>query len=305
MEKIGWQVERLPGCQIFIKRLPLTYSIIKIQRPDKIPFEEIERLGKRYRALFVKLEPSQISDCQKLSRYGYQTDKSPLVPTKTWQLDLRGPEDKIFSQMAKDARYAIRKTEKNSLRTIIRRAEVGTKIFSGTKDSFLKNFVPPRAPADEQLVPSLSDFISLWHKNAQSRGFWVPIKKEIQALYEAFGKDACLLLDYHSNDLNHRTRLLAGALIIFSNQTAYYFHAASSPEGRKMSAPYLIVWEAIKLAKKRGCKIFDFEGIYDERFPNKSWLGFTHFKKSFGGKEIEYPGCFIKFYNPILRLLPI
>lgn len=47
-------------------------------------------------------------------------------------------------------------------------------------------------------------------------------------------------------------------------------------------------------AKKRGCKIFDFEGIYDERFPNKSWLGFTHFKKSFGGYEVSYPGTYTK-----------
>jgi lipid II:glycine glycyltransferase (peptidoglycan interpeptide bridge formation enzyme) len=47
-----------------------------------------------------------------------------------------------------------------------------------------------------------------------------------------------------------------------------------------------------------GCKIFDFEGIYDSRFPIKSWLGFTHFKKQFGGNEIAYPGCYIKFRLP-------
>ncbi len=51
--------------------------------------------------------------------------------------------------------------------------------------------------------------------------------------------------------------------------------------------------DAILLAKKSGCKVFDFDGIYDERFPIKTWLGFTKFKKGFGGKEIEYPGCYI------------
>jgi lipid II:glycine glycyltransferase (peptidoglycan interpeptide bridge formation enzyme) len=55
-----------------------------------------------------------------------------------------------------------------------------------------------------------------------------------------------------------------------------------------------MVWYGILWGKKRGAKMFDFEGIYDSRFPNKSWLGFTHFKKSFGGKEVEYPGCFVK-----------
>jgi len=53
-----------------------------------------------------------------------------------------------------------------------------------------------------------------------------------------------------------------------------------------------------KLAKKMGCKIFDFEGIYDDRFPLKSWLGFSRFKKSFGGLEVEYPGAYSKFLLP-------
>ena len=44
-----------------------------------------------------------------------------------------------------------------------------------------------------------------------------------------------------------------------------------------------------------GAKILDFEGIFDERFPNKKWKGFTHFKKSFAGYEVEYPGAFSKF----------
>jgi lipid II:glycine glycyltransferase (peptidoglycan interpeptide bridge formation enzyme) len=51
-----------------------------------------------------------------------------------------------------------------------------------------------------------------------------------------------------------------------------------------------LVWEALKLAKKRGCRIFDFEGIYDERFPKAaaSWKGFTKFKEGFGGEKIVY-----------------
>jgi lipid II:glycine glycyltransferase (peptidoglycan interpeptide bridge formation enzyme) len=61
-----------------------------------------------------------------------------------------------------------------------------------------------------------------------------------------------------------------------------------------------LVWEAIKRAKKMGCRTFDFEGIDDPRFPIRAWRGFSHFKKSFGGKEIDYPGCFKKarsFFN--------
>ena len=45
----------------------------------------------------------------------------------------------------------------------------------------------------------------------------------------------------------------------------------------------------------------DLEGVYDERFPNKKWLGFTHFKKCFGGKEKEYPGTYTRTRFPFKK----
>jgi len=82
---------------------------------------------------------------------------------------------------------------------------------------------------------------------------------------------------------------LAGALFLFNKDKSHYWEAASTRKGNRLSAPSLLVWEGIKIARQKGCKIFDLEGIYDERFPNKSWLGFTHFKKEFGGKQVEFP----------------
>jgi len=280
LKKIGWQVEKLQiangRLQIFIKNLPFIGSIIKIQRPEKIPFEKIDNIAKKYRALFVKLEPKQCNNrvIEQLSHHGYKPS-SPVLPTKTLQLDLTSSQEQIFSKFKKDARYEIKKAERNNLRLLI---------------SQYPNIL-------------ISNFVSLWQKNAWSRGFWLPIKKEIESLYQAFDKNAYLLTASYYNNIYYHSKLLAGALIVIYDNVAYYFYAASSPEGKKLSASYLVVWEAIKLAKRKGCRIFDFEGIYDERFPNKSWLGFTHFKKSFGGKEVEYPGSFIKFFNPILKFL--
>lgn len=91
----------------------------------------------------------------------------------------------------------------------------------------------------------------------------------------------------------------AGAIFLLADSIAYYWQAFTSKGGRGKLTQYKIVWEGILWAKKMGAKVFDFEGIYDERFPNKSWLGFTHFKKSFGGYEVEYPGAFIKNRIPL------
>jgi hypothetical protein len=122
-------------------------------------------------------------------------------------------------------------------------------------------------------------------KNAKGFTKYTPSKKELSAMLHCFKND-CLFLTTPNGS--------AGAIFLKTESIAYYWQAFTSKIGRKELAQYKIVWAGIHWAKKAGCKIFDFEGIYDERFPNKSWLGFTHFKKSFGGSVVEHPGAFVK-----------
>jgi hypothetical protein len=132
-------------------------------------------------------------------------------------------------------------------------------------------------------------FYKIWQKSAKRKGLWIPKNKEYKSLVSVFGgKTFCITI----NDM-------AGALVLTHKKTAFYYYAGSTKEGTALNLPYQIVWEAMKEAKKRGCRVWDFEGVYDSRWPNKGWLGFSHFKKSFGGKEIEFPGSFEKWRWPI------
>ncbi|MBI2008498.1 peptidoglycan bridge formation glycyltransferase FemA/FemB family protein [Candidatus Amesbacteria bacterium] len=128
-------------------------------------------------------------------------------------------------------------------------------------------------------------FYDIWRKSARRKNLWIPNEKEYKALIESFGKK-CFCLTINDE---------AGAVILMHKKTAYYYYAGSAV---KSDLPYPVVWEAIKEAKKRGCRIWDFEGVYDSRWPNKGWRGFSHFKKSFGGKGVEFPGCFTKWLWP-------
>ncbi len=264
MEKIGWRTEELNNCQVFIKKLPLLGSFIKIQRPEKIPFSQIEKLAKKYQAFCLKIEPQNHKDIKKLKKHGYKEDKSPYAPPKTLQIDLTLSQEKILAQMKKDARYSIRKAQRNQLQLI--------------------------------KVP-LRTFHQAW-KKYNYRRLWIPSLKWLKALKNSFKNDFFQLTAKNTKS----EPILAGIILLKHDKITYYYYAFSSKEGQKLFAPYLLVWEGIKLAKNQGCQIFDFEGIEDPRFKStKSWHGFTHFKKSFGGKEIEYPGSFTKEYSPLAR----
>jgi lipid II:glycine glycyltransferase (peptidoglycan interpeptide bridge formation enzyme) len=160
----------------------------------------------------------------------------------------------------------------------------------------------------------IEKFADFWQKCARQRGMFLSQKEEIKAIYNAFGKNAVIhVASYRHIEWNEESQKqnmrsgvekyfpqdddenwLAAVLRISTKDVSYYMYAAASSEGKKLFAPTIVAWNAIKSAKNEGKKVFDFEGIFDERFPLKSWKGFTRFKRGFGGKEIEYPGCVSK-----------
>ena len=266
LKLLGWKIEKVDSCQVFIRRFPLIGSIIKIQRPEKVPaVKEILRLAKKHRAWQISIEPFKQFNNLTIQQFNnfYFHPSSPSLPSKTLYIDLTRPEEKIFATFAPAKRRAIRRATKN--RVLVRESE------------------------------NIEDFIKL--KNAQ-HGFFgriLRVNKQFRALWQAFRpQKAALLLACSSFSTFSTSSPVAGVLLFFHDQIAYYYQAASTKRGSQLAVPSLLVWEALKLAKKKGCRIFDFEGIYDPRFPQKSWLGFTKFKKGFGGREIVHPRPLVK-----------
>jgi len=259
MESIGWIVERVSGVNYFIRRLPIIGSFVKIQRPKITDFNQINRVAKKYRAFQIVIEPFDFARGKLLKKRGFKPTKSPYLPSKTVHIDLTKSEKEVLKEMHHKTRYNIKIATRNKLQV--------------TKSE------------------DIDAFVDLW-LNAQPSRKFLKLGKSIHAMHNAFGKNSHLLLAYKDN------KLLSGILMPETGYVAYYMYAAATAEGKKLFAPTLVTWETIKLAKKMGCKIFDFEGIYDDRFPLKSWLGFSRFKKSFGGLEVEYPGAYSKFLLP-------
>lgn len=271
MKLLGWEILALGRNQVFLKKIPFLGSVIKLQRPtEPISLPRLLQIARRHRAFLVKIEPNISNDERtllvKLQTNHFQPSTWALINTKTQILNLQQPTAKIFGKFKKDCRSEIKKA-------------LGFRPVIG-KNNF-------------------DDFYRLLSQSNRLKNLWTLPKSHYDHLVQSFGKNAfCINASIHQNKVP-----VAGCLVLVVRKTAYYFLAGSLPEGKQFRATYLAVWEAIREAKKRGCTLWDFEGILDERIPStRTWKGFTHFKKSFGGLEVVFPGSFTWYRHPILRL---
>jgi len=168
-----------------------------------------------------------------------------------WVLELGKSEEELLAACRKTTRYEIRRAEK-----------LAVEIVKTTSEHDLKSF------------------LTLYRATARRQGFITHLGLEEE--FQVFaGKNQALLIlaKYHGE-------LLAGAIIIFYGPQAIYHHGASLPS--KIPASYLVQWEAIREAKKRGFQVYNLWGIAPDNKPRHPWQGITLFKKGFGGHETVY-----------------
>lgn len=280
LKKIGWQVEWVGKSQVFIRQLPLiNASVIKIQRPiGPIPFAKIDRIAHQYQALCTVLEPHLLGFHQTaFLKYDYQPSKLRFAHTATIKIDLTQTQAQLWRSFSDNARRNINKAQGNQLRI---------------ETIFLKKeFDDQRFRLFYQLLKAM----------AKQKKFFITSYDDFASKMTAFKDSSILLSAYHGRSQEP----LAMLWLAYFNQVVFYVHPAITPVGYKLLANYLLVWEGLKLAKKLNLKVFDFESIYDPRFPkdHPQWQGYTEFKKRWHGTIIEYPPAWIKFYNLPFKLL--
>lgn len=218
----------------------------------------MKTIAKENNCVFVRVRPQLLNtqDSKIIFKHmGFIPAPIHLHAQLTLQLDLTRSEEEIMMQMRKNTRYELKKALSG---------DISVKISTNPED--------------------IKPFYDLQLELAKRQKF-VPFSYEY--LHEQFSvfatqNMASLLSAYH------RKSLLAQAFIIFYGNEAVYHYGVSTPAGREYPGAYLLQWEAIKEAKKRGMKRYNFWGIAHEHEKTHRFYGLSIFKRGFGGEEVEY-----------------
>ena len=219
----------------------------------------LKTIGKAEKCSFARIRPQILKNQKnqhKLSRRGFIFAPMHLHAQDTWVLDITKEEETLLKQMRKTTRYLIKKA-------------IREKVKIAQSDS-------------EEDIKTL---FALQKETARRHGF-IPFPLSFfLAHFRSFSKDNQIKIF----KAIWKKKTLSVAMIVFYGDRAVYHYSASKSAYSKIPASYLIQWEAIKEARKRDCRIYDFWGIAPENAGSKHrFAGVTLFKKGFGGYPISY-----------------
>lgn len=252
--------------------------ILKSFRPsiDESSLQEIEDYTKQRKGnLLIKLSPNIEYEESLTKKYNYLCSEKNITASKTLIRDLTETEEEIYKSFSENTRYKINRSyrEKDKI-----------EIYQNPSNYILN-----------LLCASLSE-------RQKTKNFRTYDLREIKKLRDIFKERTYVFLAYNTNN-----QLVVSNFYVGYKEKISYFTGSLNTENKNSRAGYQLINEAFKYFKKEGYKIYDFEGLSDERLPKdyQKWLGFSKFKKQFSKSEVEYPLSIIKFNSRILKLVSI
>ena len=287
-DSFGWSTHRLlsggAGALMLTRRLVPGMRIGYVPMgpvgawvPDSIP--ALASFARRMRCFALKLEPdapdgSPLAD--QLSALGFVPSLHAVQPRRSLVVDLTPAEDAILARMHQKTRYNIRLAERKQ--------------------------VTVRAWDD------LPAFGAMMQTTAARDQFGVHAPAYYARAYDLFHPlQECELLV-----AEFESRPLAALLVFAHGPRAWYLYGASTDDERNRMPAYLLQWEAMRWARRRGCRSYDLWGVPDAdsqaleaQFETRGdglW-GVYRFKRGFGGELVRSIGAWDYVLQPLVYRL--
>lgn len=233
-------------------------------------FADIQEQGRQNKCVFVRIRP-QIEEGEKsrkiFAQYGLKPAPFYLSVEFAGVLDLTKSEEEILAGAAQGLRRKIRKAQKN-----------GITVETSTN------------PED------IHQFYEIELQTAARHGFVEFSESFLQKQFEAFAKyDEVKLYTAKLGD-----EILAQNFMIFYGNECSYHYGVSTELGTKYSGAPLLHMQAMRDARERGIKRYNFWGITGLDETKHRFYGVSQFKRSFGVSELKY----LHAHDLIIKPLP-
>ncbi len=218
----------------------------------------LETLGKEEQCDFIRICPlikDGIESANLFRDQGFRRAPIHQAPELSWLLSLEPTEEMLLKNMRKATRYTINRTEKDEIEI-----------------------------SSNDHIEDLDRFWNVYQETADRQNFTPFAKSYLLKEFETFRTHGRVRFFFAS----HKGQTISTAMILFSSQSAFYHHGASSHAFSKINASCAVQWEAIREAKRRGCKFYNFWGIAPPDQPKHPWTGLSLFKMGFGGEAESY-----------------
>ncbi len=230
--------------------------------------------AKEVKASYIKIDPQvvplakQIIDLPNLcvindesqnllKKSGWFYSSQQIQFKNTFWIDLSPSEEQLLAGMKQKTRYNIRLSERKGVMV----EEGNSADLEKLYEMYLETSI-----RDGFIIRPKTYYLDVWGRFIQA-GYATP------------------LIAYHEDTS------IAALLLFHFGEKSYYLYGMSTEQRRELMPNYLLQWEAIKLSKRLGCRIYDLWGapdVFDET--DRMW-GVYRFKDGLGGKVIETIGA--------------
>lgn len=228
------------------------------QEIKNLIFSDMKQQAKKLKCTFVRVRP-QLQNTPENAKIFQQLGfrKAPMYLSVEFAgvLNLENSEEEILKNMRQRLRRALRKAEKNQI------------TIEKTSDQ-----------------KAIHDFYQIELQTAKRHDFYAFSEDFLTKQFAAFAKnnEAVLYIAKLHGEI------LAENFMIFYGNEASYHYGVSSELGTKYSGAPLLHMEAMRDARKRGIKRYNFWGIVDENDTKHRFYGVSVFKRGFGVEELKY-----------------
>lgn len=193
--------------------------------------------------------------------WNFKKSQFNILPSNTIFLNLQPAEQEILDRMKPKTRYNISLSQRK-----------GVTIRSGG-------------------IERMETWYALYRETAMRNNIYLNDIKYFEAILSARAENTTSPAEVHLLIAESDGIPLAAMFLIISGHRGSYLYGASSDLNRNLMATYSLQWEAIKIAKSKGCTEYDMFGIAPNASAAHPMSGLYKFKSGFGGQPYHSLGC--------------